>query len=86
MKPNPDATGGVDFDAGLRRGGAGRRLRAGRVAGGLRRAQWGGGLPEGRWAVAPRRPVVVVPRRPVAVAPGYRHGHCGWINGRRVCR
>ena len=36
--------------------------------------------------VAPSRPVVVAPRRPVVVTPRYRHGHCGWVNGRRVCR
>ena len=36
--------------------------------------------------VAPRGPVLVAPRRPVVVSPRYRHGHCGWVNGRRVCR
>ncbi|PZN74495.1 MAG: hypothetical protein DM484_21120 [Candidatus Methylumidiphilus alinenensis] len=36
--------------------------------------------------VAPSRPVVVAPRRPVVVSPRYRQGHCGWVNGRRVCR
>ncbi len=37
--------------------------------------------------VAPRPPVVVVPHRPVVVAPRYHHhGHCNWVNGRRVCR